>query len=81
MLICTECEALFEQAKVMYETHGLDSPPYEELLLCPCCGGSNIHHTHRCDVCGEWITGSYIKTLAGNRICENCCITRDIEKD
>ena len=81
MLICVECEVLFEQAKRFYERHGLDTPPYEELYVCPVCGGTNIHRAHRCDVCGEWMTGTYIKTLNGDRICETCYTNRDVEDD
>lgn len=81
MLICVECGSLFEHARQVYERHGLDTPPYEELHVCPACGGTNLHQAHRCDVCGEWITGSYIKTLDGNRICEDCYTNRDVEDD
>lgn len=72
MMLCLECGALFEQAKRVIERHGLDTPPYEEYYVCPHCGDTNYQQTWRCDICGEWITGSYIKTLNGNRICESC---------
>ena len=62
MLICGECGSLFERARTIVERHGLDTPPYEELLVCPC---------------GEWITGEYVETLDGDRICGECYTRHD----
>lgn len=81
MLICSECGILFEQAKIIYEHHGLDDPPFEVLYVCPCCEGTNIHLARRCDLCGEWITGSYIVTTDGNHICDDCFTKCDVEND
>ena len=83
MLICVECETVFERehAKRVVERHGLDTPPYEEFLSCPHCGGINLHQARRCDVCSEWITGGYVKTLDGERICDACYTSHDIEDD
>lgn len=81
MLICVECGAVFEQAKRVVEKHGLDSPPYEEMMVCPSCGGRSIHPARQCDVCGEWLTGGYILTLDGTRICDDCYMRRDVEDD
>ena len=50
---------------------------YEELLVCPCCGETSIFPACRCDLCGEWITGEYIKTLDGDRICGECYTRHD----
>ena len=30
MLICVECEQVFDQPRHIVERHGLDAPPYEE---------------------------------------------------
>lgn len=65
----------------MIERHGLDTPPYEEYDACPHCAGVNLHTARRCDLCGEWLTGGYIKTLDGLRICDGCYTTRDVEDD
>lgn len=70
MLICAECGAVFEQAEVVYERH-----------VCPKCSGISLHPAHRCDVCGEWITGGYVRTVDGPRICDDCCTRRDVEDD
>lgn len=61
MLICLDCGAIFEQARIVFERHGLDTPPYEELLVCPRCESAEIHSAHRCGVCGEWITDAISK--------------------
>lgn len=81
MLICMECGALFEQAKVVFEQHGLDTPPYEEFGVCPRCESTDICQSHRCDVCGEWITGGYVEIVDGNRICDDCYTKHDVEDD
>ena len=81
MLICLDCGALFEQARTIVERHGLDTPPYEELQTCPRCLSTAICPTYRCDLCGEWISGGYIKTLDGDRICDECHTRRDVSDD
>ena len=81
MLICVECGAVFEQPQHVIERHGLDTPPYEEYDACPNCGGSNLHEARRCDVCGNWITGGYVLTIDGCRICDDCYTRHDVEDD
>lgn len=39
--------------------------------LCPRCLGV-YGEAHRCEVCGEFIDGYYIKTRLDDYICENC---------
>ena len=81
MLICIECGELFEKEQKMIERHGLDAPPYEERMGCPRCGGVDIHPTERCDICGDWITGGYVRTVNGERICEECYTRHDVNED
>lgn len=69
--ICIDCECLFTNPKHYVESHGLDTPPYEEYDGCPRCGGAYTE-AYQCDECERWITGEYIKTTSGQRICENC---------
>lgn len=72
MLMCLECNEIFDEPKRWVEDHCLDSPPYEEWLGCPWCGGTYIE-AHKCDCCGDWIvTENYIKTNDGERFCEDC---------
>lgn len=71
MLVCKECFRTFQEPECYVNTHGLDTPPYEHYDACPYCGGAYVE-TYECDVCGEWITGDYIKLESGERICEEC---------
>lgn len=79
MFICLECGTIFEEPKKYTETHGLDSPPYEEFYGCPECGGG-FHETFKCDGCGEWIDDFYVEIVPSNEIyCENCYVLKNIE--
>lgn len=54
MYRCTDCEKEFEFVKVVFETHRLDTPPFERQKLCPFCGSSDfipLINTH-CRFCG-----------------------------
>lgn len=74
MLICTECGRTFERPQEAVEQHGLDTPPYEKISMCPFCGGVSLRNAYPCSICGGWITGSHIITLDGQRICDGCSI-------
>ena len=55
MYRCKDCKREFEFVKIVFETHGLDTPPYERLRLCPYCGSSEYEreeNTH-CRFCGK----------------------------
>ena len=51
---CANCgrEVSEGEAERYMERHGLDSPPYEEFLYCPYCGGDLIP-MEECAVCGN----------------------------
>jgi len=34
---CNDCGYEFEYPKIIEESHGLDTPPYERFAVCPCC--------------------------------------------
>ena len=74
MLICTECGRTFERPQEAEERHGLDTPPYGKISMCPFCGGVSLRNAYPCSICGGWITGSHIITLDGQRICDGCYI-------
>ena len=80
MFICYDCEMIFDEPKIWVEKHGLETPPYERHAGCPSCGGA-FTTTYKCDDCGEWITGSYIKLESGERICENCYTVMDLGEE
>ena len=78
MFTCMYCYCTFEEPSEFTETHGLDSPPYETWCGCPACSGAYVEAV-RCDECGEWITGEYIKLKNGGTvICEDCYDVRDV---
>ena len=77
MYICLECNKIFSTPKTYTETHGLDHPPYETWSGCPSCGG-NYTETYECALCGNWITGEYIKLTDNTLVCDQCYEVRDI---
>lgn len=77
MFICLDCGCVFDEPKHWIETHGLDSPPYEEWDGCPSCGGAYAE-THKCDGCNDWLCGTYAETKNGNKYCERCFIIKEI---
>lgn len=54
MYYCSDCGCDFESAAVFKETHGLASPPFEEVRCCPLCGSVNIKLKPQayCQCCG-----------------------------
>ena len=78
--VCIECGEVFEHPKRYIESHGLDAPPYEDFYLCPCCGGDYVV-ARKCDVCGDYIVGKYIKLESGERICDECYTTYEIGEE
>jgi hypothetical protein len=81
MYICLECGARFEIPERWEERHGFDYGPAEYWSGCPCCYGSYTE-AYKCDVCGEWITDSYVKLInSDKRICDNCYITYELGEE
>ena len=39
---CKDCNKYFFNPKYYYEQHGLDTPPYERVAVCPVCGGDDF---------------------------------------
>ena len=79
MYLCLECSNLFEECQQYSETHGLDSPPYETWSGCPACGSGAVVETQRCSYCGDWIVEDYVELPAGELICDNCYVVRNVE--
>lgn len=77
MFICLDCGCVFDEPKHWIETHGLDSPLYEEWDGCPFCGGAYAE-TYKCDGCNDWLCGTYAETKNGNKYCENCYEIREV---
>ncbi len=69
MYKCLDCGHLFEegeQARVR-ETHGLDTPPYEEYSVCPRCKG-DYQEVEPCKICGGY------DVKIGEEYCDECMI-------
>lgn len=72
LLVCIECGEIFDEPVYWEETHGLDTPPYEQWSGCPHCRGSYTE-AYKCDCCDEWIrTERYFKTEEDKRYCDDC---------
>lgn len=78
MYLCLDCYELIEELKHNIETHGLDSPPYEETDVCPLCGGY-CKEAILCSVCNDYIVDDYIKLDTGENVCNNCYIKCSID--
>lgn len=39
---CKGCKVLFDTPKFYEEEHGLDTPPYERMAVCPACSSDNF---------------------------------------
>ena len=46
--------------------------PCRETFLMSLCCESEYTETWKCEECGEYISGAYIKSARDDRICENC---------
>ena len=55
MFKCLECGNLFEEGEEArwVETHGFDTPPYEEWSGCPICKGG-YKEIKPCKICGSY---------------------------
>lgn len=38
---CNRCKRYFDEMKIYEERHGLDTPPYERVAVCPECNGDD----------------------------------------
>lgn len=73
MNVCLECGRLFddEDINISFESHGLDSPPYERIESCPYCNG-NFIETMRCHYCGNWLIDSFFELPDYTASCSEC---------
>lgn len=80
MFVCGDCGEAFDTPQRSVERHGLDTPPYEMLDVCPACYGVCILSALYCDGCGSVITGRFIQLDdSGDRYCEDCYTVRDYD--
>ena len=72
MYICNNCMAVFSRPDTIQEKHGLDSPPYETVPVCPTCHDPDIAEAMECEDCGCWVP-SFFETKSGHVYCKDCC--------
>ena len=71
---CHNCGRRFEEPDIITERHGLDSPPYEKIGICPYCKGY-FSEIHECKICGEYYT---IDELTSG-VCDDCVYQHDTD--
>lgn len=71
---CHECDRRFEEPDFITETHGLDSPPYEKIGVCPYCKGY-YEPMYQCKICGEWFTDDELTS----GVCDDCIYQHDTD--
>ena len=64
---CHECDRRFEEPDFVIERHGLDTPPYEKIAVCPYCKGY-FEEMQECKICGQHFTDD---ELSGG-VCDEC---------
>ena len=74
MYCCQDCKKEFEYVEVVFERHGLDTPPFERVKLCPFCHSNNFSEKeeHFCGYCGS-------KLKVGIDYCSPLCRKKGIE--
>ena len=75
--VCLDCGLVFDDPVRYTETHGLEYGPYEHYYGCPKCRGA-FTQAYKCDCCGEWIEGDYIRVGDNIRYCDNCCTQMEL---
>jgi hypothetical protein len=75
---CTNCKSLFEESETV--TDYLVSDPYLDgpsIQVCPNCQSDEFVEAIKCEGCGKWIVGEYIKTCFDECYCEDCYTQHD----
>ena len=73
---CDHCGREFDEPDIITETHGLDSPPYEEIGVCPYCKGW-FEEMHKCKICGEHYTDDELTS----GVCDECIYEHDTDHE
>ena len=71
---CHRCEKRFEEPDFVTEKHGLDTPPYEKVAVCPYCHGY-FEEMYQCKICGEWFTDGELTS----GVCDDCIYQHDTD--
>lgn len=73
---CHNCGKRFEEPHIIEERHGLDTPPYEKIAVCPYCKGY-FEEMQECKICGEYFTDD---ELSGG-VCDECLYEHSTDID
>lgn len=75
MYYCKNCRCEFEEPKIIIETHGLSSPPYESFCVCPFCRSTDFSEIRikYCHACGARLYGDN-----NTNYCNDSCRITDI---
>ena len=71
---CHECDRRFEEPDFVTERHGLESPPYEKMAVCPYCK-SYFEMMYQCKICGEWFADEELTS----GVCDDCIYQHDTD--
>ena len=71
---CHECDRRFEEPDFITEKHGLDTPPYEKIAVCPYCKGY-FEEMQECKICGEYFTEDELTS----GVCDDCIYEHDTD--
>lgn len=71
---CHECDRRFEEPDWVVERHGLDTPPYEKVAVCPYCHGY-FEEMYQCEICGEM----FIDAELTSGVCDDCIYQHDTD--
>jgi len=78
LYICTDCGATFDEPKEVTETHGLETPPYEKLLVCPECLSSDYDTAVMCGRCKTAVPSAGCYFVDNTHYCTKCFATLDL---
>lgn len=78
LYICTDCGTTFDEPKEITEKHGLETPPYEKLLVCPECLGSDYDTAVVCAGCNKEMSSVGCYYLNNKHYCNKCFLTLEI---
>jgi len=69
MFICNVCGKTTEELTTHQEEHGLDYPPYEEMVDCCSCGG-DFAESGQCKICKKWFNKNFCDFYTS--VCGSC---------
>ena len=81
LYICTDCGATFDEPKEIVEKHGLETPPYEKLLVCPECLSSDYDTAVVCGSCQKEVPSTGCYFVNNQHYCKTCFTHLELPKN